>query len=201
MKVTVALKEPFDREKQFAAKRRAVITSAGQTFRRKGYHNTSMTQIAKTLGLTKAALYYYVSNKEEVLFACHLMTYDAMDSILKTKPKEWVTALDHLEALYVDFVRLLTQSGVSLLTDVDSLCDQNKAIVISRRNKIERKITRLVKDGQKDGSIRAGNPRLMVFFFMGALNWLNVWYDASGQLKGIDIAKHFSEQMRAGIAA
>ena len=160
-----------------------------------------MTQIAKTLGLTKAVLYYYVSNKEEVLFACHLMTYDAMDSILKTKPKEWVTALDHLEALYVDFVRLLTQSGVSLLTDVDSLCDQNKAIVISRRNKIERKITRLVKDGQKDGSIRAGNPRLMVFFFMGALNWLNVWYDASGQLKGIDIAKHFSEQMRAGIAA
>lgn len=196
-----ALKEPFNREKQFASKRQAVILAAGQAFRRRGYHNASMTEIAKTLGLTKAALYYYVSNKEEVLFACHLMTYDAMDSILKTKPKEWVTALDHLEALYVDFVRLLTQSGVSLLTDVDSLCDQNKAIVISRRNKIERKITRLVKDGQKDGSIRAGNPRLMVFFFMGALNWLNVWYDASGQLKGIDIAKHFSEQMRAGIAA
>ena len=195
------VKEPFDREKQFAAKRRAVIASAGQTFRRKGYHNTSMTQIAKTLGLTKAALYYYVSNKEEVLFECHLMTYDAMDGILKTKPNEGATALDYLESLYLDFVRLLTQSGVSVLTDVDSLSDENKTLVIARRNKIERKIIRLVKEGQKDGSIRLGDARVMVFFFMGALNWLNAWYDASGRIDDEDIAHHFAKQMRAGIAA
>lgn len=195
------VKEPFDREKQFAAKRRAVIASAGQAFRRKGYHNTSMVQIAKTLGLSKAALYYYVSNKEEVLFECHLMTYDAMDAILKTKAETASTRLDYLEALYIDFVRLLTQSGVSLLTDVDSLTDDNKALVISRRNKIERKIIRLVKEGQKEGSIRAGDARLIVFFFMGSLNWLNAWYDASGRLVDEDIARHFGEQMRAGIAA
>jgi len=36
---------------------------------------------------------------------------------------------------------------------------------------------------------------------MGALNWLNAWYDASGRLKGKDIAAHFALQMRAGIAS
>jgi len=194
-----ALKEPFNREKQFASKRQAVILAAGQVFRRRGYHNASMTEIAKSLGLTKAALYYYVHNKEEVLFECHLMAYDAMDRILAAR-HEGASALDKLEALYIDFVNMLTASGVSLLTDVNSLGAENKTDVLSRRAKIERKIIRLVRDGQKDGSIREGDARLHVFFFMGALNWLNAWYDASGRLKGEDIAAHFALQMRAGIS-
>jgi len=192
---------PFDRDKQFAAKRSALIHAAGQAFRRRGYHNTSMREIATSLGLTKAALYYYVKNKEEVLYECHLMAYDAMDEILKTKPSPEETMLDYLQSLYTAFVELLTHSGVSLLTDVNSLTDTNKALVLERRKKIEQKITRIVKQGHKDGSIRAGDPRLIVFYFMGALNWLNAWYDASGPLKGADIAQHFGSQMRAGIAA
>jgi AcrR family transcriptional regulator len=193
-----ALKEPFDRNKQFSAKRRAVILAAGQAFRRQGYHNTSMTEIAANLGLTKPALYYYVRNKEEVLYECHLTAYDAMDEILSVK-HQGASALDKLEALYIDFVKMLTGSGVSLFTDVNSLGNENKSNVLARRGKIERKIIRLVKDGQKDGSIREGDARLHVFFFMGALNWLNAWYDASGRLKGEDIATHFALQMRAGI--
>ena len=196
----VALKEPFDREKQFASKRQAVILAAGQAFRRRGYHNAPMTEIAANLGLTKAALYYYVRNKEEVLYECHLMAYDAMDEILRAK-HQGALALDRLEVLYVDFVNMLTASGVSLLTDVNSLGAENKTDVLTRRGKIERKIIRLVKEGQKDGSIREGDARLHVFFFMGALNWLNAWYDGSGRLKGEDIATHFALQMRAGITA
>ncbi len=195
------VKDAFDRDKQFAAKRSALIHAAGQAFRRRGYHNTSMREIATSLGLTKAALYYYVKNKEEVLYECHLMAYDAMDEILKTKPSPEETMLDYLQGLYTAFVELLTHSGVSLLTDVNSLTDTNKALVLERRKKIEQKITRIVKQGHKDGSIRAGDPRLIVFYFMGALNWLNAWYDASGPLKGADIAQHFGSQMRAGIAA
>ena len=126
------------------------------------------------------------------------MAYDAMDEILASKPKLGL-AMDKLEGLYIDFVKMLTSSGVSLLTDVNSLGDENKTDVLARRAKIERKIIRLVREGQKDGSIREGDARLHVFFFMGALNWLNAWYDASGRLKGEDIATHFAQQMREGI--
>jgi len=193
-------KTPFNREKQFAAKRQAVIYAAGQAFRRRGYHNASMTEIAQNLGLTKAALYYYVKNKEEILYACHIMAYDAMDDILKTKSEGFPNKLDYLENLFLKFVAMLTQSGVSLLTDVDSLSGTWKTEVLARRRKIENQISRIVKDGQKDGSIRSGDAQLHVFFFMGALNWLNAWYESKGRLKGSDIANHFAVQMRAGIA-
>ncbi len=195
-----ALKSPFDRQAQFAAKRRAVIRSAGQAFRRRGYHNASMKEIAASLGLTKAALYYYVKSKEEVLFECHIMAYDGMDVILAQNSKAGL-ALDRLETLFTDFVTMLTTEGVSVLTDVNSLGDEAKKEVLSRRGKIERKIIRLVRSGQKDGSIRAGDARLHVFFFMGALNWLNAWYDGQGRTSGAEIARHFALQMRSGISA
>jgi len=199
MNASTSIKAPFDRDKQFAAKKRAVILSAASAFRRRGYHNTSMVDIAKTLGLTKAALYYYVRNKEEILFESHLMAYDSMVDILK-RPQTGQNGLETLGNVFRDFVSLLTQSGVSLLTDVDSLSGKSHEQILARRGKIERRVIKLVKAGQKDGSIRKGDARLQVFFFMGALNWLNAWFDGEGRLKGDDIADHFVQQLGSGIA-
>ena len=199
MNASTSIKAPFDRDKQFAAKKRAVILSAASAFRRRGYHNTSMVDIAKTLGLTKAALYYYVRNKEEILFESHLMAYDSMVDILK-RPQTGQNGLETLGNVFRDFVSLLTQSGVSLLTDVDSLSGKSHEQILARRGKIERRVIKLVKAGQKDGSIRKGDARLQVFFFMGALNWLNAWFDSEGRLKGDDIADHFVQQLGSGIA-
>jgi len=199
MTAMLNIREPFDREAQYAAKKQSVILSAASAFRRRGYHNTSMVEIAQTLGLTKAALYYYVKNKEEILYESHLVTYDAMDAILKSSRYGHESSLDNLEAVFRQFVGLLTQSGVSLLTDVDSLNGEWRSEVIRRRKKIERRVIRLVREGQADGSIRSGDARLHVFFFMGALNWLNAWFETDGRLKGEDIAAEFARQLRSGI--
>ena len=199
MSSVTQIKAPFDRNVQFAAKKKAVILSAASAFRRRGYHNTSMVDIGKALGLTKAALYYYVSNKEEILYESHLMAYESMDSILTGSRHDEGTGLDKLEAVFRKFVDQLTRSGVSLLTDVDSLSGERRSEILGRRSKIEKAVIRLVKQGQDDGSIREGDARLHVFFFMGALNWLNAWFESDGRLKGEDIANHFALQLRKGI--
>lgn len=194
----VDVKGVFDRDRQFAGKRRAVIQSASSAFRRRGYHNTSMVDIAKTLGLTKAALYYYVKNKEEILFESHIMAYDSMDTILAAS-EDVGGGLEQLAGLFRNFVLLLTASGVSLLTDVNSLNGDWKTQVLERRQIIERGVIAIVEKGQADGSIRKGDSRLHVFFFMGALNWLNAWYETDGRLTGEIIADHFVEQLKNGI--
>ncbi|NNE57320.1 MAG: TetR/AcrR family transcriptional regulator [Hellea sp.] len=196
-----SLKEPFNREKQFANKRRAVIRAAGEAFRRRGYHNTSMTEIAKALGLTKTALYYYVNSKEEILFECHIMVYDAFDECVKEHKGKGANGLSELSTVFSELVKLLTRDGLSLLTDVSSLSGNWQKDVLKRRGKIESRVTDIVKRGMKDGSIRGGDPQLTVFFFMGALNWLNAWYAPGGRLSGDLIAEQFTAQMRNGLAA
>ncbi|MEE9272379.1 MAG: TetR/AcrR family transcriptional regulator [Robiginitomaculum sp.] len=192
-------KSPFDREAQYNAKRRAVIFAAGAAFRRRGYHNTSMVEIAKSLGLSKAALYYYVKSKEEILYECHIMVYSAMDVCVKAAKGQ--TGLEKLSRLYGEFARLLTRDGLALLADVDSLKGEFQKTVLARRGKIERAVTRFVKIGMHDGSIKKSDPKVTVFFLMGALNWLNVWYESDGRMSGDKISQAFVAQMSEGVAA
>ncbi len=194
-------KSPFNREQQYNAKRRAVIFAAGAAFRRRGYHNASMVEIARSLELSKAALYYYVKSKEEILYECHIMVYGAMDICVKSVRGQGDSGLEKLALLYGEFARLLTRDGLALLADVDSLKGEFKKTVLARRGVIERAVTRLVKKGMKDGSIKQADPKVTVFFLMGALNWLNVWYEPGGRMSGDDIARAFVAQMSGGIAA
>ena len=76
-----------------------------------------------------------------------------------------------------------------------------QATVLARRGKIERAVNRIVERGMKDGSIKKADPRITVFFFMGALNWLNVWYEPGGRISGEEITEAFVEQMSIGIAS
>ncbi len=198
--MSAQIKEPFDRKKQHGNKRLAVIRAAGEAFRRRGYHNSSMTEIAQTLGLTKTALYYYVKSKEEILYECHIMVYDAFDECLLEHMAAAETGLNELSIIFSELVKLLTRDGLSLLTDVSSLSGESQKDVLSRRGVIEARVTNIVERGMADGSIRKGDAQLTVFFFMGALNWLNAWYAPEGRLDGDMIAAEFTAQMRAGIA-
>ena len=51
-------------------KRDAVVRAAAREFNASGYHNTSLDDIATALGVTKPTVYYYVTNKEQLLFEC-----------------------------------------------------------------------------------------------------------------------------------
>src|SRR5688572_21009000 len=51
-------------------KRDAVVRAAARAFRERGFHNTSLDDIAAALDVTKPTIYYYVTNKEQLLFQC-----------------------------------------------------------------------------------------------------------------------------------
>ena len=49
-------------DEQYQLKKQAVIAEASRAFGRHGYKNVSLDEIAKTLNVTKPALYYYLKN-------------------------------------------------------------------------------------------------------------------------------------------
>ena len=61
---------PRERGRERAIKRDAVLRAAAQLFNEFGYHDTSLAMVAARLQVTKPTLYYYVQNKEEILFEC-----------------------------------------------------------------------------------------------------------------------------------
>jgi len=59
-----------DREQQREAKRQAVLQAAAELFNERGFHATSLDDIAARLNVSKPTLYYYVKNKDEILLQC-----------------------------------------------------------------------------------------------------------------------------------
>src|SRR3569833_2634824 len=59
-----------ERVREREVKREAVIRAAAHAFNRKGYHNTSLDDIAAALDVTKPTVYFYVTSKEQLLFEC-----------------------------------------------------------------------------------------------------------------------------------
>src|SRR5438093_9467082 len=55
------------------SRRAAMCRAAAQTFRTRGFDATSVSDIARALGLTKAGLYHHFESKEALLF--EIMTF------------------------------------------------------------------------------------------------------------------------------
>src|SRR6185437_7783375 len=82
-----------------AVKRDAVIRAAAHAFNRKGYHNTSLDDIAAALEVTKPTVYYYVSNKEQLLFECFLAGVEQIRAAFREVKSSDLTARERLNAV------------------------------------------------------------------------------------------------------
>ncbi|MGZ5154787.1 MAG: TetR family transcriptional regulator [Caldimonas sp.] len=172
-------------------KRSSIVRAAAQCFNRSGFHGTSMDDIAAGLGVTKAALYRYVTTKHELLFASFNMAMDSSFANLDRGEKEGANGLEKLRialrGYLADLIGVLGHPVV-LLEESALLPEQSRAI-IARRDKAEARYRGLVAEGIADGSIAPCNPKLTVFAIFGAINWVPKWYRRDGELSADEVVE------------
>src|SRR5437667_10374404 len=89
--------------------RNRVFEVAAEVFHRKGYDNSSMSDVATAAGLTKAGLYHHVSSKESLLFTVLDSGLDLTESYV-VKPLETISdPLERLKTMIDLHLRLVLQ--------------------------------------------------------------------------------------------
>lgn len=164
------------------AKREAVIREASISFNQRGYHGTSVDDIARRLGVTKPALYYYFPNKQAMLKACfdHAMTV-AFDNIERAKLQEGSgrdklrSALSYLLEYFIG-----GHSIAIAVLEEGSLSPDDVRAVKAERRRFEHALRDIVLEGIRDGSIVRCDPKPVVLAMLGALSWVPRWYKADG---------------------
>jgi len=182
-------------------KRDAVLREAGRAFSKHGYHNTSLDDVAKALGISKGTLYNYVRDKQEILYAFHQLAYDLSDRAFAYGRARGGSGADLLRNTLAHYIELLTNElgACGALIEVDALRPEDRAKAAERRNAFEKALIAIVEGGIHDGSIRAVDPKLAVFTFMGAINWLPRWYVPSGRLPGEALAEQMADLLLSGL--
>ena len=188
---------------QFDRKREVLLREAAASFNRRGYHGTSLTEIAKKLGVTKAALYTYVPSKEELLYFCHNAAMDsAIESLHKAQASPG-TALQRLSLVLRHYLEMMLgqEGGYVILLEENAMKPAHVRAIVKRRDQFEQGLRQFVVDGIADGSIVRCNQKLAVFMLLGALNWSRKWYRPNGGWSGVQIANALTEMLERSLSS
>lgn len=187
-------------EQQREMKRRAILRVAARLFNEKGFHGTSLDEIADVLGVTKTALYYYVKSKDALLYECMVVSYNCGQRAREHAEAHGGTALEKLCLLYRRFIELLMveRGAYTTMANVNALPEARRDELLERRRGLDRYSRKLLKEAADAGAIRPVDPRITSNFFLGAANWILRWY-SDDEKSPEEISAIFLDLMLNGI--
>jgi AcrR family transcriptional regulator len=178
-----------------------ILKSAAAAFRRRGYHGASVDEIASALDMTKGNLYYYFQNKEEILFACHDYSLDELLALMDQVRAEATRPDDKLRKLILAFIHMMLDElqGTALTLDLQALSPTLMKRVIAKRDRFDRGLREIIQQGMDEGIFRPGDPKMIGFAIMGAVNWITKWFDPAGPMSSQDIGQRFADYLVGGL--
>jgi AcrR family transcriptional regulator len=188
-------------EDVYRVKRQAVLKEAAHAFGRRGYHNTSLDDVARALQISKGTLYNYIRDKQEILFECHKQALDIGDAAVAEVEIAGECGANQLARTMTIYVtHLIEELGAcAALMEVDALREEDRTAAIERRNGFQDKFIAIVERGIADGSIKQVDPMIVMVTFMGAVNWIPRWYSPVGRSTPAEVAKQMVEVLVSGI--
>lgn len=173
-----------------------ILEVAAQIIRQKGYHATSMQDIAEAVNLQKASLYHHVSSKQEILLSLLDQALELITERISPIAKGDGSADEKLRQSCQLYLELLAEHGdlVSvLLLEHRSLEPEYHSRHIPRRDRFERLWRDMIREGIDSGKFcETTDPALTARALLGILNWTITWYRSDGSLTIKQIANYIT---------
>ena len=168
----------------------ALLDVAMRVFNERGYDGTSMDDVARAAGITKASIYYHVSGKEELLERGMRRGLDALFGMLDEPAARSGPAEARLRHVLVRTVEILSDRlpEVALLLRVRGNTPIERWALEQRRT-LTRHLAALVQEAMDEGTLRADlDAGLVARLVFGMVNSIVEWYRREGRLGPDDIA-------------
>jgi TetR/AcrR family transcriptional regulator len=157
---------------RFRVKRDRMLRAAARCFNLKGYSGTSLKDVADLLGLTDAALYYYVRNKQELVYLCYVRAADVGRDAMQRASDEGEDGLETVRRYLRYHIEYMVHSAA---------------------------FEALLERGIADGSIAPCDVRMTGNAIMGSLNWIPKWFHGDPAVAE-KILEEFPRILSAGLA-
>lgn len=164
------------------AKRAAVLRAAVQMFNERGFHQTSLDDVAGRLGVSKPTIYHYLGNKDQVLLECVTIGLGQLIEAAEEARQSKGTGADRLSAFLSRYAQInMDDFGRCVIrTGDEALAPESRTRFRELKRRIDTDLRGLIADGIADGSVAPCDPKIMAFTIAGALNWPARWHDPAG---------------------
>ena len=154
----------------------------------------------RRLNVTKPTIYYYVTNKDEILTEIFRTGCGALAEAADEVDASDLKGLDKLAAFMRRYAELMTTDFVMNVALLEDTClgPEMRAEVREIKSAIDRRFRTFVEEGIRDGAIAECDPKLAAFTIAGALNGIARWYQPGGPLDPPEIAETIVNHARRG---
>ncbi|HET9325455.1 MAG TPA: TetR/AcrR family transcriptional regulator [Candidatus Eisenbacteria bacterium] len=182
-------------------RRAEILHAALRAFRNKGYHATTLDDIALHVGVRKTALYHYFPDKQAILHECHREASAELSRILR-EARAFETARDQLTHVIREHVRVMTETleGSPLAFEVTAFSPDLQRELMAARDAYERGMRRIIERGIRQREFRKVDSKVAVFVILGAINWIARWYRPEGALHAPELGEQYAEHLLQGMA-
>jgi len=184
------------------ARRAEICRTAAQIFRDRGFDATSVSDVARSLGLTKAGLYHYYDSKEALLFEIMSFGLDRVRDEVVIPVRAIRDPAERLKELIVRHARITTRAQGA----VAHLGDEIRALPPASRRQLEERMRiyfDLVRDTlgelKSAGRLRRIDLTVAAFSVLGMILWLPRWFRQDGRLTQEQVANDMATLAISGL--
>jgi len=179
-----------------------LLETALRLFREKGYHATSMQDIADALGLRKASLYHYIKSKEDLLVPAYQYTIDAHVRRLEEIANSPGSARERLARAIASHLQAIIEHAdlfALYLREVESLPEHLRQAVRAANRAYRVRLASIIRQGVEAGEFKPVDPAVAALVILGACNWASQWYTPGGRLSAQELTGVFLELLLNGL--
>lgn len=172
-----------------AWRRAEIVDMAALCFMERGYHATSIDDVARRLGCTKGRIYHYYATKTDLFFDVHREGMARLFAALEPAMNIKGNGLQVLEAMLLAHARAMFEhhtyetvvaQGVQVHRFEATTPDQRETMaeLIASRDRFESLFKDAIAAAITDGSGREVDVSITSKVLLGALQWSIFWYRA-----------------------
>lgn len=181
-----------------------ILATASRLIAERGFRAVTVDDISSEMGFTKSVIYYYLKNKNEILW----MIFQKIDETYANGLGEALSNdADPTELL----ARVIKQHCLNVLRhrdwsmiynrDENELAEDQQKTVEGNKRRYDRSIQKLYAKGVAAGEFRDVPPVIAVSCIIGACNWPIIWFKPNGKLTPEQIAEGYTELLIKGVVA
>ncbi|MGJ9457795.1 TetR/AcrR family transcriptional regulator [Oceanobacillus sp. CF4.6] len=186
------------RDKKTAKKKEEILQSAISVIYEKGYHNTTIEDIAAKLLMTKGSVYYYFKDKQDLLYESYKMLLEnSIDRFNKIMERELPLEQKLRNALQSHIEYLLEEkAGFDAGMKPEHFFDGDQLnTILELRSEYAACYDEIIKLGIKSRILNEVNVRIARNLILGAMNWMLQWYSPDGEMTKEELANIASDYL------
>lgn len=172
-----------------------------RVFAERGFDGASMDDVARSAGITKAAIYHHVSGKEELLERGLDRALEALYAVLQEGSATLGPALERLRFI----VKRVAELALALRPELTVLVrvrgnSRTERRALARRREFDAIVASLMREAQATGGVdQALDGALVVRLIFGMCNSLVEWYRPNGALDAATIVATVGQLVFEGL--